>query len=80
VRLLPREAVCAGCGDTYLKTWARQLYCSKGSCGEFVTAGCERCGEPFEARTRDRQRGWARFCGKACALRARSAKHEAAVA
>lgn len=25
------------------------------------------CGKPFEARTAERERGWARFCSKACA-------------
>ena len=47
----------------YVKTWGPQLYCGKGSCGEFVTAACERCGREFEARTRDREHGWGRFTG-----------------
>ena len=71
VRLLPCDAVCGRCGGTYLKTSARQLYCGEGSCGEFVTVGCDHCGREFEARARDRERGWARFCGKSCALKAR---------
>ena len=80
VRLLPREAVCERCGETYTQTAARQLYCGKGSCGEFVTAACDGCGEPFEARARDREPGWARFCGKPCALRTRRAAERQAVA
>lgn len=30
------------------------------------TYKCDRCGDPFEARTADRKRGWARFCSKQC--------------
>jgi hypothetical protein len=37
-----------------------------------VTVLCEGCGEPFEARARDVERGWGRFCQKSCSLRARS--------
>ena len=73
VRALPCEATCEACGDMYVKTWGPQLYCGKGSCGEFVTAACERCGREFEARTRDREHGWGRFYGKSCALRTRRA-------
>ena len=43
VRLLPREAVCERCGDTYMQTTATQLYCGQ-PCGEFVTATCAGCG------------------------------------
>lgn len=28
---------------------------------------CKYCRGPFTARTADRKRGWARFCGKSCA-------------
>ena len=27
---------------------------------------CKCCGTPFEARTADRKRGWAKFCSKSC--------------
>lgn len=30
------------------------------------TYHCANCGAPFIARTADRKRGWARFCGKSC--------------
>jgi len=30
------------------------------------TYKCKGCGKPFEARTADRERGWARFCSKSC--------------
>lgn len=69
VPLLPCEATCEGCGDTYTKTWGPQLYCGQ-PCGEFVTATCAGCGDPFEGRARDRDRvlGWGRFCSRSCAL------------
>ena len=31
-----------------------------------ATYKCKCCGSPFEARTADRARGWARFCSKSC--------------
>lgn len=31
-----------------------------------ATYKCQCCGEPFVARTADRQRGWAKFCSKKC--------------
>lgn len=31
-----------------------------------ATYKCKCCGAPFEARTADRKRGWARFCSKRC--------------
>lgn len=31
-----------------------------------ATYECQRCGKPFQARTADRARGWARFCSKSC--------------
>lgn len=34
--------------------------------GERATYKCERCKDPFSARTADRKRGWARFCSKSC--------------
>jgi hypothetical protein len=80
VRLLPREAECERCGERYTQTTAGQLYCGKGSCGEFVTVACDHCGEEFEARARDRERGWAKFCGKPCALRTRRAAEREATA
>jgi len=30
------------------------------------TYKCSNCGDPFQARTADRARGWARFCSKSC--------------
>lgn len=49
VRLLPREAVCERCGDTYMQTTATQLYCGQ-PCGEFVTATCAGCGTAAHPR------------------------------
>jgi hypothetical protein len=75
VRLLPREATCGACGEPYTKTFGPQRYCGRPGCrGEFVTVKCEGCGEPFAARARDRAKGWARFCGKGCAMRVRRAE------
>lgn len=34
--------------------------------GKTETYKCKRCREPFVARVADRNRGWARFCSKAC--------------
>jgi hypothetical protein len=79
-RLLPREAECGRCGEPYTQTFARQLYCDRPGCGEFVTVLCDGWWKPFEARARDRARGWARFCGKSCALRTRRAAEREAVA
>lgn len=31
-----------------------------------ATYKCKECSKPFEARTADRARGWARFCSKSC--------------
>lgn len=31
-----------------------------------ATYKCKCCGKPFEARTADRARGWAKFCSKSC--------------
>jgi hypothetical protein len=31
-----------------------------------ATYKCKSCGNPFEARTADRARGWAKFCSKSC--------------
>ncbi|MCO5157536.1 MAG: hypothetical protein M9945_12450 [Aquamicrobium sp.] len=31
-----------------------------------ATYKCKCCGSPFEARTADRKRGWAKFCSKSC--------------
>ena len=67
VRLLPREAVCDGCGKMYMQTTSTQLYCGD-PCGEFVGAECATCGQPFDARGRDCARGWGRFCSKSCAM------------
>lgn len=73
-KLLPRDRVCKACGETFTQTVPRQAYCSmecKPHTGAKVTATCEGCGERFEARARDRERGWSRFCGKSCAGKAR---------
>jgi hypothetical protein len=71
VRRLPREAVCESCGESYTQTAPRQLYCGREGCGELVAATCEWCGQPFEARARDREKGFGRFHSKSCALQAR---------
>ena len=34
--------------------------------GAIGTYSCQCCGQPFQARTADRARGWARFCSKSC--------------
>ena len=34
--------------------------------GATASYKCKWCGDPFEARTADRARGWARFCSKTC--------------
>lgn len=34
-----------------------------------ATYQCKECGTPFEARTADRARGWARYCSKFCKAR-----------
>lgn len=34
--------------------------------GEKKEYKCQCCKEPFQARTADRKRGWARFCSKRC--------------
>lgn len=81
VRVLPREKPCERCGGTFTQTKPHELYC--GPCrpdpaaptGATVTAVCEGCGREFEARARDRERGWARFCGKACFQRQRLKEH-----
>lgn len=39
--------------------------------GVLVHAVCLSCGQPFTARQADRNRGWAKCCGKACAARLR---------
>ena len=76
----PRELSCAGCGETFIATNGRQVYCTPGcrptrvDRGAKVTVACEGCGEPFEARARDRAKGWARFCGKSCATTSRHAE------
>ena len=31
---------------------------------------CQHCGDGFTARKADRDRGWARFCGKSCKAKA----------
>jgi hypothetical protein len=70
VKLLPRERVCKDCGVTFTQTKPHELYCSRECCpptGAKVMASCERCGREFEARVRDRERGWGRFCSKSCA-------------
>jgi hypothetical protein len=79
VKVLPCEKRCERCGETFRQTKPFEPYC--GECrpdrseprGKTVTAVCEGCGEEFEARRRDRERGWGRWCGKACFRR-----HEAA--
>lgn len=38
-----------------------------------ATYKCARCGNPFTARTADRNRGWARFCSKSCKAAKQSA-------
>jgi hypothetical protein len=68
VRRLPYEEVCERCGETYTKTWGPQRYCGKPGCGEYMTVECLGCGKPFEARTRDLEKGWGRFHSKSCAL------------
>lgn len=79
VKLLPRDKPCEKCGETFTQTRPFEPYCSTcrpapdGYTGKTVTATCEGCGEPFEARARDRERGWARFCGKSCAMKGRVA-------
>lgn len=39
--------------------------------GALVDVSCACCGRVFAARKADRQRGWARACGKSCAARLR---------
>lgn len=39
--------------------------------GKLVRASCACCGRAFSARKADRDRGWARACGKRCAARLR---------
>jgi hypothetical protein len=76
VKVLPRDQVCKACGETFIQTEPRQSYCSdecRPPTGVTVAAVCEGCGEPFEARARDRERGWARFCSRSCAARVRIA-------
>lgn len=34
--------------------------------GKMATYKCKSCKQPFEARTADRARGWAKFCSKSC--------------
>ena len=34
--------------------------------GAKVIVACKECGEDFEARVADRNRGWAKFCSKRC--------------
>jgi hypothetical protein len=83
VKVLPREAVCKGCGEDFMQTAPAQRYCSRECCpptGAKVTVPCDGCGRPFEARVRDRERGWGRFCGKSCAMRANRAAEREAVA
>jgi hypothetical protein len=78
VRVLPREAVCRGCGETYMQTVPGERYCTqecRPPTGAKVTAICEGCGQEFEARARDRERGWGRWCGKACFRRQRIKEH-----
>jgi hypothetical protein len=55
----------------------RQRYCEVGcrptaDRAATVTVECAWCGRGFEARARDVECGWGRFCTKAHALRARS--------
>ena len=77
VKLLPREKPCEKCGETFTQTKPFEPYC--GPCrpprnaptGELVTVVCEGCGVEFEARARDRARGWARFHNKSCAMTVR---------
>ena len=78
----PREAVCPGCGEQFMAT-GRRRYCTPGCWptvdrGATVTATCEWCDREFEARARDREHGWGRFCGKSCALRTRRAAERTA--
>lgn len=78
-RVSPHEAVCAGCGERFMAS-GRQRYCEpscRPASGATVITECERCGEPFEARARDRAKGLARFCGKSCAIRFRHAARAA---
>lgn len=42
--------------------------------GKMVDCNCDFCGKPFVARQADRDRGWARFCGKPCKDRAGAKK------
>jgi hypothetical protein len=79
VKLLPREKSCERCGGTFTQTKPFEPYC--GPCrpapdaptGAKVAAICEGCGVEFEARARDRERGWGRFCTKSCAMKVRVA-------
>jgi hypothetical protein len=83
-RAAPREAVCPGCGEPFVATNGRQVYCKPGcrptgDRGAKVTVPCAWCGREFEARARDRARRGGRFCCKSHALQARNSPAVAAV-
>jgi hypothetical protein len=83
VKVLPRPAVCKGCGRDYMQTAPAQRYCSRECCpptGAKVTVLCDVCAREFEARARDRERGWGRYCSKSCSMRAKRAAWRKAVA
>jgi len=72
----PRDSKCEGCGETFIATNGRQVYCKPGcrptvDRGAKVEAVCDNCGREFVARARDRKRGGGRYCRKSCALRDR---------
>jgi hypothetical protein len=69
--------VCKGCGETFIASNGRQVYCKPdcrptGDRGAKVAAICDNCGREFEARARDRKRGGGRYCTKSCGLKDRS--------
>lgn len=39
-----------------------------------ATYKCKCCGDPFTARTADRERGWARYCSKSCKAKKQEAR------
>jgi hypothetical protein len=73
----PREATCPSCGEPFMASSGRQLYCNpvcrpSKRTGATVTVECGWCTKPFSARARDRERGGGRFCSRSCALQARN--------
>jgi len=81
-RVPPREVACAACGEPFVSTNGRHVYCKPacrptGDRGAKVTASCAWCDHEFEARARDHARGGGRFCCKSHALQARNSPAEA---